>query len=58
MDSIENISVSHIDMLVIVNRRCWEVISFNQCLAGWETTFITVQMDLPAGFHKRLQEER
>lgn len=48
VDKVENISVYHIDMSIIVNKHCWEVISFNQSLAGWETAVITVQMNLPA----------
>lgn len=50
VDRVENISVCHIDMSIIVNKHCWEVIAFNQSLAGWETAVITVQMKLPTVF--------
>lgn len=50
VDRVENISMYHIDISIIVNKHCWEVISFNQSLAGWETAFITMQMNPPTGF--------
>lgn len=49
VDRVEIKSVSHIDMSIIANKHCWEVISFNQFPGDWET-FITLQMNPPIAF--------
>lgn len=56
VDRVENISIYHTAMSIIVNKHCWEVIFFNQSLAGWETALITVQMKSLADFCRRWHE--